>query len=998
MGGAAAMRAWASKAVPLKEMADNYLDGTSLVYLEEMHADWREGKPVDPGMEAVFRGLDSGKLGETMAAAVTAQRAAGGGGAAGASVSHQSIQESMRLLLLVRAYQVSGHFAAKLDPLGLWERPGHITLDPALYGFTEEDMDREFFLGTWRMSGFLSEERPVQTLRQIISRLEEAYCGTIGFEYMHIPDRERCNWLRERIESQKAKGYSKEKKKAILDRLMWSEHFETFCSNKFTAAKRFGLEGGESIIPGMKSLLDRSAENGVESVVIGMAHRGRLNVLGNVVRKPLRQIFNEFLGKNHSVDGDDSWGGSGDVKYHLGTSFDRPTVSGKRIHLSLLANPSHLEAVNPVVCGKTRAKQYYANDDRTFDKVMGVQVHGDGSFAGQGVCFETMHMSELPEYTTGGSIHVVVNNQVAFTTDPKFSRSSPYCTDLAKAVGAPVFHVNADDPEAVVAACELAADWRSKFKSDVVLDLVCYRRHGHNEIDEPSFTQPQMYAQIKNHPSTLQLYKNRLLEEGTLTQAEVDQMEAAVLKVLNEEFDISSDYEAEKKDWLSSNWDGLMAPTEQSKVLNTGVASDTLKTIASAMTKLPEGFSVHRGIKRVYDARRKAIETGEGIDWATAEALAFGTILAEGNHVRLSGQDVERGTFSHRHALLHDQKTGERYVPLDNLFPGQDDRQFTVSNSSLSEFGVLGFELGYSMESPNQLVLWEAQFGDFANTAQVIIDQFISSGESKWLRQTGLVMLLPHGYDGQGPEHSSARMERYLQMSDEHPDVIPDMDMDNRMQLQHANWQIVNCTTPANYFHVLRRQLHRQFRKPLIVFSPKALLRHPMAKSNINEFDDEVGDCELQGTRFKRLIYDRKYGAAEEPDVKRLILCSGKVYYDLAEMRENNGDDAPKSAIARVEQLSPFPFDLVMRELKRYPNAEVVWCQEEPMNMGPFAHMQPRLRTAMRAVGRPESELITYAGRSPAASPATGFLAKHVVEQEQLCTDALTGRTANGSI
>ena len=552
--------------MPLKEMADSYLDGTSLVYLEQLHADWREGKAVEPGMEVIFRGLESGKLGEYMAAELATRGVVGGAasdlGVVPRDTTHQSIQESMRLLLLVRAFQVGGHFHATLDPLELWERPSQITLDPALYGFNEADMDRDFFLGTWRMSGFLSEDRPVQTLRQILDRLKEAYCGTIGFEYMHIPDRDKCNWLRDRIESTAAKGYSKAKKKAILDRLMWSELFETFCSKKFTAAKRFGLEGGESIVPGMKSLLDRSAEHGVESVVIGMAHRGRLNVLGNVVRKPLRQIFNEFMGKSHTAE-EDVWGGSGDVKYHLGTSFDRPTVSGKRIHLSLLANPSHLEAVNPVVCGKTRAKQYYANDDNTHDKVLGVQVHGDGSFSGQGVCFETLHMSELPEYTTGGTIHVVVNNQVAFTTDPKFSRSSPYCTDVAKAINAPIFHVNADDPEAVVAASELAADYRAKFKTDVVLDLVCYRRHGHNEIDEPSFTQPKMYAIIKKHPSTLNLYKNRLVEEGTLTRTEVDEMEARVLKLLNDEYDSAPAYLAERKDWLSSNWDGLMAPTEK---------------------------------------------------------------------------------------------------------------------------------------------------------------------------------------------------------------------------------------------------------------------------------------------------------------------------------------------------------------------------------------------------------------------------------------------------
>lgn len=959
------------RAVPLSRLTDNFLDGTSSVYLEELQRAWEvDPQSVDESWDNFFRNFV-------------------GQASTSPGISGQTIQESMRLLLLVRAYQVNGHMKAKLDPLGLEEREIPVDLDPALYGFTEADLDREFFLGVWRMSGFLSENRPVQTLRSILNRLEQAYCGTIGYEYMHIPDRDKCNWLREKIETVTPRGYNAERRLVMLDRLIWSTQFENFLATKWTAAKRFGLEGAETLIPGMKEMFDRSADMGVESIVIGMSHRGRLNVLGNVVRKPLRQIFSEFSGGTKPASGEfGSYTGTGDVKYHLGTSYDRPTRGGKRIHLSLVANPSHLEAVDPVVVGKTRAKQYYSNDKER-KKNLAILIHGDGSFAGQGVVYETLHLSALPNYTTGGTIHMVVNNQVAFTTDPMSGRSSQYCTDVAKALNAPIFHVNGDDLEAVVHACELAAEWRQTFQSDVVVDIVCYRRFGHNEIDEPSFTQPKMYKVIRNHPQALDLYEKQLIEMGQLSKEEIDALHKKVNSILNEEFISSKEYVPNRRDWLAAYWAGFKSPEQLSRIRNTGVKPEILKNVGKAITSIPETFKPHRAVKRVYDQRAQMIETGEGVDWAVGEALAFATLLVEGNHVRLSGQDVERGTFSHRHSVLHDQETGERYCPLDHVIMNQPEEMFTVSNSSLSEFGVLGFELGYSMENPNSLVLWEAQFGDFANGAQVIFDQFISSGESKWLRQSGLVVLLPHGYDGQGPEHSSARLERYLQMSDDNPFVIPEMDPTLRTQIQQCNWQIVNVTTPANYFHVLRRQINRDFRKPLIVMSPKNLLRHKDCKSNLSEFDDVQGHpgFDKQGTRFKRLIKDQNDHSDLEEGIKRLILCSGKIYYELDEERQRL--QRKDVAICRVEQLCPFPYDLVQRELKRYPNAEIVWCQEEPMNMGAYSYITPRLTTAMTALGRGKYEDIKYVGRAPSAATATGFSQLHVKEQREVLETAL---------
>ncbi|KAL2643867.1 hypothetical protein R1flu_011454 [Riccia fluitans] len=970
----------APRRVPLSHLKDNFLDGTSSNFLEELQRMWEQDpSSVDASWQIFFKNF-TGQSQPSLQQPTSVQPAVAG---------NQSLEENMRVLLLIRAYQVNGHMKAQLDPLGLDNRAVPQELDPAYYKFSENDMDREFSLGVAQMGGVLSENSPPMTLRTIIQRLEKAYCSTVGYEYMHMSDREKCNWLRERIESHGSRKFSQEQKAEILDRLMWSTNFENFLAQKWTAAKRFGLEGCETLIPGMKELIDKAADLGVESVVIGMAHRGRLNVLGNVVRKPLRQIFNEFSGgiKPAEVEAG-GYTGSGDVKYHLGTSYDRPTRSGKHIHLSLVANPSHLEAVAPVVIGKTRAKQYYSQDTKRL-KHMAVLLHGDGSFSGQGVVYETLHLSDLVNYSTGGTIHIVVNNQVAFTTDPKSSRSSPYCTDVAKALCAPIIHVNGDDVEAVVHACELAAEWRCKFHADVVVDIVCYRKFGHNEIDEPNFTQPKMYQVIKSHKPSLDSYIEKLTREGEISADKIKSMQDRVMSMINDEFNQSKTYVPKKRDWLAAFWAGFKGPEQLSRVRNTGVDPEILKQVGKKITQIPSTFTPHRAIKKIYEQRAQMIESKQGVDWATAEALAFGTLVVEGNHVRLSGQDVERGTFSHRHAVLHDQKTGERFCPLHHVVENQAQEMFTVSNSSLSEFGVLGFELGYSMENPNSLVLWEGQFGDFANGAQVIFDQFLSSGEAKWLRQTGLTVLLPHGYDGQGPEHSSARLERFLQMSDDDPYIIPEMEASLRKQIQEVNWQVVNVTTPANYFHVLRRQIHRDFRKPLVVMSPKTLLRHQSCKSNLSDFDNVEGHpgFDKQGTRFKRLIKDQNNHSDNEPGIRRLVLCSGKVYYELEE--ERNRLACTDVAICRIEQLCPFPYDLVQRELKRYSNAEIVWCQEEPMNMGPYQYVALRLGTTMTNIGRGHFEDIKYVGRPTSAATATGFGALHNTEQKGLVRQAL---------
>ncbi|XP_054785340.1 uncharacterized protein LOC129291823 isoform X1 [Prosopis cineraria] len=844
----------ASASVPLSKLTDSFLYGTGSAYLEELQRSWEsDPKSVDGSWDIFFTNY----LGQKKSIISS-------------EISTQTIQDSMSLMLLIRAYQVNGHLKAKLDPLGLAERDIPTELDPSYYGFSENDLDREFYVGVWKnIDGFLAENRPVQTLREIVRRLEEVYCGSIGYEYMHISDYEKVKWLRDRIETQQAEKVELDHhhRLVLLDRIAWSLMFEIFLGTKWSSAKRFGLEGAETLIPGVQEVIDRAADFGAESVVLGTTHRGRVNVLGTVVKLPLRRIFCEFNGTLNSPDVT-QFTGTGDVKHHIGASYDHTTINGRKVHISIPPNPSHLEAVNPVVAGKTRAKQYYSNDT-TRTKNMSILIHGDGSLPGQGVAYENLHLSALPNYCTGGTVHLVLNNQVAFTTDPVSGRSSEYCTDIAKAFNAPVFHVNGDDMEAVSRVCRLAAEWRQTFHLDAVVDVVCYRRFGHNEIDEPFFTQPMLYKVIKNQPTALEIYEKKLLNLGVVEKEEIDVLYSKINTTLNGEFLASKDHVPDRRDWLSANWSGIKSPDQLSPIRNTGVKPEMLKEVGRSITRIPESFTSHKAVKKFYEQRAQMVETREGIDWGFAEALAFATLIAEGHHIRLSGQDVERGTFSHRHSIIHDQQTGQKYCPLDHVVPHQRQESFIATNSLLSEFGVMGFELGYSMESPNSLVMWEAQFGDFANGGQVIIDNFLSSMEAKWLRQTGLVLLLPHGYDGQGPEHSSARLERFLQMSNENPFVIPEMDPNVRKQIQECNWQVVNVTTPANYFHVLRRQIHREFRKPLIVMSPKYLLRHKECKSNLCEFEE--------GTRFKRLIRDQNNHSDLHKDIRRLILCSGKV-------------------------------------------------------------------------------------------------------------------------
>ncbi|CAO2170780.1 unnamed protein product [Urochloa humidicola] len=946
--------------------------------LEELWHAWQaDPSSVDEPWSSFFRSLDAKASASTVAAS-------------------QTIQESVQLLQLVTDFQTHGHTMAKLDPLGL-DVPDD--LDLSHYHFTDADLDRKFFLGFSTTPGFLSDDTPVVTLREILRKLRQVYSGAVGYEYMHIPDRGKREWLRDRIETACNGGKNpndadKSRRLVTLKRLVRATLLENFLATRLPSSKRYGIDGGEALIPGVEALLDRAAELGVESVVMGTSHRGRLNLMANVLGRPVSQIISELnVGPRpaQSSDGDTSpiFTGSGELYLQQGVSYDRPVRDGRNsLHVSLVAHPCHLEAIDPVVMGKTRAKQFYSGDVGGV-KTMSVLVHGDGAFTGQGVVYETLNLSALKNYTTGGTVHVVLNNRVAATTDPGAGtgRSSRYCTDVARALGAPVFHVNSDDVDAVVRVCGLAAEWRQAFHSDVVVDLVCYRRFGHNEVDDPTLTLPKMYKVIRNHPSSLNLYEQKLLRAGEVSNEDLRKIHDKVNLFLDEEFAKSKDFVLNKRDWLSASWTGFKPPEQISRAFDTGVKQDKLKSSGQVITELPVNFKPHKAVQKLFKQRVRMIETGEGIDWAFAEALAFATLLEEGNHVRLSGQDVERGNFNQRHAILHDQETGARYCPFDQVVMNQNEGLFTVSNSLLSEYAVLGFEMGYSMENPNSLVLWEAQFGDFANCAQVIFDQFLSCAEARWLRQTGLVALLPHGYDGQGPDHSGAHLERFLQMCNDNPFIIPEMEPTTlKRQIQECNWQVVNVTTPANYFHVLRRQIHREFRKPLIVMAPKNLLWHKGCRSNIAEFDGDQG-FDNQGTHFKRLIEDSNNHTSSEESVNRLILCSGKVYYELDDERKNSG--RTDVAICRVEQLCPFPHDLVQRELKRYPNAEIVWCQEEPMNMGAYSYVSPRLHTAMKALGRGSFEDIKYVGRAPSASAATGFPSVHAHEQSQLLKKAL---------
>ncbi|KZV92557.1 2-oxoglutarate dehydrogenase, E1 component [Exidia glandulosa HHB12029] len=963
---------------------DPFATGNNTYYVEEMYRHWKaDPKSVHVSWDVYFSGLDKGvRPQDAFQPPPTIQHLPTPSGGAptlhSLSGSSKDLSDHLKVQLLVRAYQVRGHHVAELDPLGIQsadlDKNTPAELELSHYGWTERDLDKEFTLGPGILPHFATDGRQSMTLGEIISTCKRIYCGAIGIQYIHIPEKEQCDWIRERVEVPKPWNYTVEEKKMILDRLIWSESFEKFIASKYPNEKRFGLEGCESLIPGMKALIDRSVEHGVQDITMGMPHRGRLNVLGNVIRKPIEAILNEFKGSQ----ADD---GGGDVKYHLGANYVRPTPSGKRVALSLVANPSHLEAEDPVVLGKTRAIQHQNNDEKSHTTAMAVLLHGDAAFAGQGVVYETMGFHSLPHYGTGGTIHLIVNNQIGFTTDPRFARSTPYPSDIAKAIDAPIFHVNGDNVEAVTFVCQLAADWRAKYKKDVVIDIVCYRRYGHNETDQPHFTQPRMYQAIEKHPSPLTLYSKFLQERKTFTEQDIEEHKKWVWGMLETAASAAADYVPSSKEWLSASWQGFPSPKQLAENTlpqrPTGSEPETLKKIGKAISTYPQGFEVHRNLARILNTRAKTIEEGENIDWATAEALAFGTLALEKVHVRVSGQDVERGTFSQRHAVLHDQKTEQQYVPLNDL--GGDQAAFVICNSSLSEFGVLGFELGYSLVSPDSLTMWEAQFGDFVNNAQCIIDQFIASGERKWLQRSGLVMSLPHGYDGQGPEHSSGRIERFLQLVDDHPHHFPSPEKMER-QHQDCNMQITYCTTPANYFHVLRRQIHRDFRKPLINFFSKSLLRHPLARSSLDEMTND--------THFIRYIPDPHPESLAPPEeIKRHILCTGQVYYALLKEREDRG--LKDIAISRLEQIAPFPYDLLTPHLDKYPNAELIWCQEEPLNSGAWTYVGTRILTAANKTEHHVGKYPHYAGRAPTSSVATGSKSAHKHEIEAFLERAL---------
>lgn len=881
--------------------------------------------------------------------------------AKGAEISQidvqQATRDSVRAIMLIRAYRVRGHLHAKLDPLGINPRPNDQELHPSHYGFTEADWDRKIFLDNVLGLEF-------GTIREIVTILERTYCQTLGVEFMHISDPVEKAWIQERIEGpDKEISFTKEGKRAILNKLVEAEGFEKFLDVRYTGTKRFGLDGGESLIPALEQIIKRGGNLGVKEIVLGMAHRGRLNVLTQVMGKPHRALFHEFKGGSFAPDDVE---GSGDVKYHLGASSDR-NFDGNNVHLSLTANPSHLEIVDPVVLGKVRAKQDQhgcSPDNRT--AVMPLLIHGDAAFAGQGVVAECLGLSGLRGHRTGGSIHFIINNQIGFTTDPRFSRSSPYPSDVAKMVEAPIFHVNGDDPEAVTFAAKVAAEYRQRFQKPVVIDMFCYRRFGHNEGDEPAFTQPLMYRKIRSHPAIVELYSKKLVSEGIVTEAEVEEMKSSWRSKLDAEFDIAGSYKPNKADWLDGRWSGLKAVREDQddpRRGQTGISVETLQRIGKALTSIPEGFHVHRTIQRFLDNRKKMLETGEGIDWAMAEALAFGSLLLEGHRVRLSGQDVERGTFSQRHSVLTDQENEERYTNLNHI--SEDQARYEVINSMLSEEAVLGFEYGYTLSEPNALTLWEAQFGDFANGAQVVFDQFISSGERKWLRMSGLVCLLPHGYEGQGPEHSSARLERWLQMCAE------------------DNMQVGYCSTPSNYFHILRRQLKRDFRKPLILMTPKSLLRHKRCTSTIADI--------AEGTHFHRVLQDdaqlgrENFKLVKDDKIRRVVICTGKVYYDLLEEREKRGID--DVYLLRVEQLYPFPAKSLSAELTRFKKADVVWCQEEPKNMGSWTFVEPYLEWALKTAGS-KVDRPRYVGRPASAATATGLMSKHTAQLQAFLDEA----------
>ncbi len=973
----------------------SFLYGANAAFVEEMHARFlQDPTSVDPSWRAFFQQVrdnpdavraavvgpswyrpelaqpkttettrlmdgDWAGLSEKMERRVAARLPA----ASGQDVQ-QAARDSVRALMMIRAYRTRGHLAATLDPLGIEVRPQPAELDPASHGFGPNDLDRPIFI-----DGVLGLE--TATINEMLAILRRTYCANVGVEFMHITDPAEKSWIQERIEGpDKGVSFTPEGKRSILKKLIEGECFEKFVHKRHPGTKRFGLDGGEAMIPALEQVIKRGGAMGVEEIIFGMAHRGRLNMLATVMGKPYRAIFHEFQGGSATPD---DVLGSGDVKYHLGASSDR-AFDGNNVHLSLTANPSHLEIVNPVVLGKARAKQAqratWTEDGQALHalraRVMPLLIHGDAAFAGQGVVAECFALSGLRGYRTGGTMHFIINNQIGFTTAPHYSRSSPYPSDVALMVQAPIFHVNGDDPESVVYAAKVATEYRQIFGKDVVIDMFCYRRFGHNEGDDPTMTQPIMYRRIKDQPTTLSIYAERLVREGGASKAEVDAWVDELNAFLDSEFDAGRDYRANKADWLDGAWTGFSLPEDDDRRGKTEAPAAWVKELGRRITELPRDFDMHKTVQRVVEARRKAIEDGVGVDWALAEHLAFATLLDEGFHVRLSGQDSCRGTFSQRHSHFVDQTNEERYTPLNHMRGGQ--AHYEVIDSLLSEEAVLAYEYGYSTTAPKTLTLWEAQFGDFVNGAQVVIDQFIASGERKWLRMSGLVMLLPHGYEGQGPEHSSARIERFLQLCAE------------------DNLQVVNCTSPANYFHALRRQMHRDFRKPLIVFTPKSLLRHKKCVSPLTEF--------TEGSSFHRVLWDdaqvqsshTTIALQRDADIRRVVLCSGKVYFDLLDEREKRGQD--DIYLLRLEQFYPWPMKSVMAELARFPHAELVWCQEEPKNMGGWSFADPWLELTLGKIDV-KAKRARYAGRPATASTAAGLMSKHVKELEAFLEDAL---------
>ena len=858
----------------------------------------------------------------------------------------EASKDSVRAIMLIRAYRIRGHLIANLDPLSIQKKEEHPELKPETYGFNKKDYKRKIFL-----DGVLGLQ--YADLNQILDILKRTYCSAIGYEFMHMGDPEEKAWIRNRIEGpEKDIVFTQNGKKAILNKIIQAEGFEKYLHVKFVGTKRFGLDGGESLIPALEQIIKRGGNLGAKEIKIGMPHRGRLNVLANVMGKPFRAIFSEFFGKSVNASKDFE----GDVKYHLGASSNRE-FDGNSVHISLTDNPSHLEAVNPVVLGQVRAKQFF-HKDKDRKKVIPVLMHGDAAFAGQGIVAECFAMSGLPGHNIGGTIHIIVNNQIGFTTAPRFARSSPYPSDVAKIAQAPIFHVNGDDPEAVVHCAKIATEYRQKFNRDVVIDMVCYRRFGHNEGDEPSFTQPIMYRKIKSHPTTLTLYGKRLSAEGLTSDEKLQKEKVEFKQYLEKEFDISKTYKSELK-WFDGAWSRFKPGLGKDKKGVSGVERGKLEKIGKKIFTIPTDFNAHKTLKRVFELRKEMLNTGK-LDWSSAESLAIGTLLTEGFSVRLSGQDSGRGTFSQRHAILRNQENHDRYIPVNNIEKGQ--MKFEVIDSLLSELAVLGFEFGYSLSEPETLVLWEAQFGDFANGGQVIIDQFITSSESKWGRASGLVLLLPHGYEGQGPEHSSARLERFLQLC------------------AGENIQVVNCTTPSNYFHVLRRQMHREFRKPLIIMTPKSLLRHKRCISNISEFTSR--------SSFHRVLEDDAYKKEnklitlkKDSKIEKVVMCSGKIYYDLVEAREKNKKD--KVIFVRLEQLYPFPAKTLANVLKRYKNAEFIWCQEEPKNMGAWNTVRNYIERTLEIINIKDIN-VKYVGRKASSSTATGNANKHLAQQKEI--------------